>query len=145
MTDSFTLRRIARIYAAAALLLAFGTFGLELILHESLLNAFYRTVVTGGRLWGVFVVLGGVTIFAYVGAAVVEAIAGGILSGALAERRRWKTINAMRDHFMLDLTDVARQAVAERGDVFLEGTGSEEEVEILELEHLFASREALAG
>ena len=82
----FSLRRIARIYAAAVLLLGIGTFGFHLILDESWLNSFYRTVVTatlngldapGGRLWTIAVVLGGVTIFAYVGAAVVEAIAGG--------------------------------------------------------------------
>jgi voltage-gated potassium channel len=164
VTDGFTLRRIVRIYLAAALLLAVGTVGFKLILHESWLNAFYRTVVTstlngldspphgtGGRLWTIAVVLGGVTIFAYVGAAVVEAIAGGILSGALAERRRWKTINAMRDHFIicgygrvgrrvgqefraagvsylvLDFTEVARETAAERGDVFLEGNGIEDE------------------
>jgi hypothetical protein len=39
-----------------------------------------------------------VTIFAYVGAAVVEAIAGGILTGAIAERRRWKAIDNLRNH-----------------------------------------------
>src|SRR5260221_5318101 len=79
VADSFTLRRIVRIYAAAALLLAVGTLGFKLILHESWLDSFYRTVVTStlngldsppqgtcGRLWTIVVVLGGVTIFAYV-------------------------------------------------------------------------------
>src|ERR1051326_6699295 len=107
MDGTFTLRRIARIYVAAALLLGAGTVGFKLILDESWISSFYRTVVTatlngldspphgtGGRLWTIVVVLGGVTIFAYVGAAVVEAIAGGILTGAIAERRRWKAIRS---------------------------------------------------
>ena len=158
------MRRILRIYAAAALLLAIGTVGFELTLHEGWLDSFYRTVVTASlngldtpphgaaaRLWTVAIVLGGVTIFAYVGAAVVEAIAGGILSGALAERRRWKTINELRDHFIicgygrvgqrvgeefraagvpyvvLDFSDVARAAANERSDLFVEGNGIEDE------------------
>jgi voltage-gated potassium channel len=164
VTESFTLRRIVRIYAAAALLLAVGTVGFKSILHESWLDSFYRTVVTatlngldtpphgaGGRLWTIAVVLGGVTIFAYVGAAVVEAIAGGILTGALAERRRWKTIEALRDHYIicgygrvgqrvgaefraagvryvvLDFSDDAREAANARGDLFVDGNGVEDE------------------
>jgi voltage-gated potassium channel len=161
---SFTLGRIARIFAAAAALLAVGTVGFKLILNETWLDAFYRTVVTatlngldspptgaGGRLWTVAIVLGGVTIFAYVGAAVVEAIAGGILSGALAERRRWRTIERLRDHFIicgygrvgrrvaqefraaevpyvvLDFSADALSAARERGDLFIEGDGTEDE------------------
>ena len=164
MNDGFTLRRIVRIYAAALTLLVVGTVGFKLILHESWLDSFYRTVVTAtlngldspphgaaGRLWTVVVVLGGVTIFAYVGAAVVEAIAGGIVSGALAERRRWKAINELRDHFIicgygrvgrrvaqefraagvpyvvLDFSEDARAAAREHGDLFIEGDGTEDE------------------
>src|SRR5205085_8935494 len=108
------MRRLARVFLAAGVVIGTGTVGFRVILDESWLNAFYRTVVTStlngldspphgaaGRLWTVAVVLGGVTIFAYVGAAVVEAIAGGILTGALAERRRWKTIERLRDHFII--------------------------------------------
>jgi hypothetical protein len=43
---SFTLGRVARIFAAAAGLLLIGTIGFKLILDESWLNSFYRTVVT---------------------------------------------------------------------------------------------------
>jgi voltage-gated potassium channel len=162
--ETFTLRRIVRIYAAAVLLLAVGTLGFKAILHEGWLDSFYRTVVTatlngldspphgaGGRLWTIAVVLGGVTIFAYVGAAVVEAIAGGILTGALAERRRWRAIDKLRDHYIicgygrvgqrvgeefraagvsyvvLDFSDVARAAATERGDLFVDGNGVEDE------------------
>jgi voltage-gated potassium channel len=162
--SSFSLGRIGRIFSAAAALLGVGTVGFKLILDESWLDSFYRTVVTatlngldspptgaGGRLWTIAVVLGGVTIFAYVGAAVVEAIAGGILTGAIAERRRWKAIDNLRDHFIicgygrvgqrvsqefraagvpfvvLDFSEVALAAARERGDLFVEGNGTEDE------------------
>ena len=164
MEGRFTLGRIGRIFAAAAALLAVGTVGFRLVLDESWLDSFYRTVVTatlngldsppvgaGGRLWTIAVVLGGVTIFAYVGAAVVEAIAGGILTGALAERRRWRTIERLHDHFIicgygrvgrrvgqefraagvryvvLDFSDAALAAAREEGDLFIEGDGTEDE------------------
>jgi len=155
---------MGRIFTAAAGLLAVGTVGFKLILDESWLDCFYRTVVTatlngldsppqgtGGRLWTVAIVLGGVTIFAYVGAAVVEAIAGGIVTGALAERRRWKTIEQLRDHFIicgygrvgrrvaqefraagvpyvvLDFSEDALDAARASGDLFIEGNGTEDE------------------
>ena len=164
MEGRFTLGRILRIFAAATALLAIGTIGFKLILRESWLDCFYRTVVTaslngldspptgtGGRLWTVAIVLGGVTIFAYVGAAVVEAIAGGVVSGALAERRRWRTIERLRDHFIicgygrvgrrvgqefrasdvpyvvLDFSEDALEAARELGDLFIAGNGTEDE------------------
>jgi voltage-gated potassium channel len=162
--ERFTLGRIARIFAAAALLLGVGTVGFRVIVGESWLDSLYRTVVTaslngldsppqdtGGKLWTIVVVLGGVTIFAYVGAAVVEAIAGGILTGALAERRRWKTIEQLRDHYIicgygrvgrrvahefraadvqyvvLDFSVDAIAAARENGDLFINGNGTEDE------------------
>jgi voltage-gated potassium channel len=160
----FTLGRIVRIYVAAAVLLIIGTLGFRLLVEHSWLDSFYRTVVTatlngldspprnlGGKIWTVLVVLGGVTIFAYVGAAVVEAIAGGVVSGALAERRRWKAIERLRGHFIicgygrvgqrvgqefraagvpyvvLDFSDDALEAAQERDDLFIEGDGTEDE------------------
>ena len=164
METSFTLGRVARIFAAAAGLLLIGTIGFKLILDESWLNSFYRTVVTatlngldsppagaGGRLWTVLIVLGGVTIFAYVGAAVVEAITGGVLTGAIADRRRWKAIEQLRNHFIicgygrvgrrvaqefraaevpyvvLDFSADALNAARELGDLYIEGNGTEDE------------------
>ena len=164
METSFTLGRVARIFAAAAGLLLIGTIGFKLILDESWLNSFYRTVVTatlngldsppagaGGRLWTVLIVLGGVTIFAYVGAAVVEAITGGVLTGAIADRRRWKAIDQLRNHFIicgygrvgrrvaqefraaevpyvvLDYSADALNAARELGDLYIEGNGTEDE------------------
>jgi voltage-gated potassium channel len=164
VNGTFTLHRIVRIYVAALVLLAAGTLGFKLILHEGWMGSFYRTTITatlngldtpprgvGGQLWTVVVALGGVTIFAYVGAAVVEAIAGGVFTGAFAERRRWKTIERIRDHFIicgygrvgqrvglefraagvpyvvLDFSEKAIGAAREVGDIFVEGNGTEDE------------------
>ena len=43
----------------------------------------------------------GLTIIAYAGAVIVEAIAGGVLTGVLAERRRERTIERLHDHFII--------------------------------------------
>jgi voltage-gated potassium channel len=163
VNGTFTVTRLARIYAAAAVLLAVGTLGFRLILGESWIGSFYRTVVTatlngldsppagtGGMLWSIAVILGGVTIFAFVGAALVEAIAGGVISGAFAERKRWRMIDTLRDHYIicgygrvgqrvgqefraagvsyvvLDFSEVAIAAAKERGDLFVEGDGTED-------------------
>jgi voltage-gated potassium channel len=160
----FTLGRILRIYVAAVVLLAVGTVGFRILVEHSWVDAFYRTVVTatlngldspprsiGGELWTVLVVLGGVTIFAYVGAAVVEAIAGGVVSGAIAERRRWRAIERMSEHFIicgygrvgqrvgqefraadvpyvvLDFSADALAAARECNDLYIEGDGTEDE------------------
>jgi len=155
---------MVRMFAAVGGVLAVGTLGFKLILDESWLDSFYRTVVTAslngldsppagtaGRLWTIVVVLAGVTIFAYVGAVVVETIAGGILTGALAEHRRRRTIEKLRDHFIicgfgrvgrrvarefraaavdyvvLDFHDDAIVAAREEGELFIQGNGTEDE------------------
>ena len=46
-------------------------------------------------------VLAGLTIIAYAGAVIVEAIAGGVFTGVLAERRRERTIERLNDHFII--------------------------------------------
>jgi voltage-gated potassium channel len=164
VTDGFTPRRMLRMFAAVGAVLGVGTVGFRLILDESWLDSFYRTVVTAslngldsppsgaaGRLWTILVVLAGLTIFAYVGAVVVETIAGGLLSGALAEHRRRRTIDRLRDHFIicgfgrvgrrvarefraagvryvvLDFHDDAVAAAREEGELFIQGNGTEDE------------------
>jgi voltage-gated potassium channel len=96
-------------------------------------------------------VIAGLTIIAYAGAVIVESIAGGLLTGVLAERRREKAIHRMRDHYIicgygrvgrrvaeefraagvpyvvLDFSDQAKAAAAEHGDLLIEGRGTEDE------------------
>lgn len=46
-------------------------------------------------------VFAGVAIFAYLGALIVEAITRGVVTGAIAERRRRRTIEQLRDHYII--------------------------------------------
>jgi voltage-gated potassium channel len=55
----------------------------------------------GARIVSLFLVAVGLAIIAYAGAVIVEAIAGGVLSGALAARRRERTIERLHDHFII--------------------------------------------
>jgi len=158
------MRRLARVFLAAGVVIGTGTVGFRVILDESWLNAFYRTVVTAtlngldspphgtaGRLWTVVLVLAGVTIFAYVGAVVVEAIAGGVLTGAWAEKRRRKTIEQQHDHFIIcgygrvgqriasefrqsgapyvviDFTSEALEAARESDELLVEGNATDDD------------------
>jgi voltage-gated potassium channel len=96
-------------------------------------------------------VLAGITIFAYIGSLVVEAIARGVIGGTLAERRRRKAIEALRDHYIicgfgrvgrrvaeeflhegapfvvLDFSPEAKEAAAEEGVLFIEGNGTDDD------------------
>jgi voltage-gated potassium channel len=156
--------QIARLLAAVLVTLACGTVGFRLILHESWLQSFYRAVITstltgldtvpatnGARLLSIVMVIAGLTIIAYAGAVIVESIAGGVLTGALAERRRERTIQRMRDHFIicgygrvgrrvaeefraagvsyivLDHSEAAIGAAKEHGDHLIEGDATEDE------------------
>jgi voltage-gated potassium channel len=108
------LRQTVRVLAAAAVALVGGTIGFRLILHETWVQALYRTVVTttltgldtvprsdSALILSIVLVFAGLTIIAYAGAVIVEAIAGGIFTGALAERRRERTIERLQDHFII--------------------------------------------
>jgi len=108
------LKQTLRVLAAVVATQVVGTIGFRLILHESWLQSFYRAVVTttltgldtvpsndGARILSIFLVVAGLTIIAYAGAVIVEAIAGGVLTGALAERRRERTIEQLHDHFII--------------------------------------------
>jgi len=164
VTGTFRARRVA--FAAAGLVatLIFGTIGFHHYLDESWLQAFYRSIVTaslsgldtvprndGARIVTIVVVLAGLVLIGYVGAAIVEAIAGDAISGALAERRRKRAIERLEDHFIicgygrvgqrvaqefrahevpyvvLDFSEEALAAAREEGDLFIEGNGVEDE------------------
>jgi voltage-gated potassium channel len=164
VTGTFRARRVA--YAAAGLVvtLIFGTIGFHHYLGEGWLQAFYRSIVTasltgldtvprndGARVITMLVVLAGLVLIGYVGAAIVEAIAGDAITGALAGRRRQRAIERLRDHFIicgygrvgrrvaqefgandvpfvvLDFSEDAIAAAKEEGVLFIEGNGVEDE------------------
>jgi voltage-gated potassium channel len=108
------LHQIERVLAAIAATLIGGTIGFRETLHEPWFQAFYRAVVTvtlagldtvpagdGARVVALVLVGVGLTIIGYAGAVIVEAVAGGVISGALAERRRERTIEHLQDHFII--------------------------------------------
>lgn len=114
MAGFVPLRRIAKLLAAVAVTLAGGTIAFHETLHESWFQSVYRTAVTvtlsgldttpandGSRIVSLVLVAVGVTLIAYAGAVIVEAIAGGVLTGALAERRKERTIERLHDHFII--------------------------------------------
>jgi voltage-gated potassium channel len=161
---SVRLRQTALLGVAVFVTLAAGTIGFRLILEESWFQSFYRAVITAtltgldsvppsnaARALSIVMVIAGLTIIAYAGAVIVESIAGGLLTGVLAERRREKAIHRMRDHYIicgygrvgrrvaaefraagvpyvvLDFSDHAKAAALEHGDLLVEGRGTEDE------------------
>ena len=105
----------------------------------------------GAQLFTIFLLLGGVAIFLYVAGVIVELIARGVITGALAERRRRRVIEKRRDHYIicgygrvgrriaeefwsagesyvvLDFNPETLEHARERGDLFVEGTGTSDD------------------
>ncbi len=164
MGDSFTPRRVAYALAGLIVVLVAGTIGFHRTLHEGWLQSLYRTVVTtslagldtvprtnGARVISIVLVLAGLTIFAYVATILVEGIAGGVFTGALAERRRRRKIERLSEHYLicgygrvgrraalefqhsdvpfvvLDFSKDAIERAREHRVLFIEGSGTEDE------------------
>jgi voltage-gated potassium channel len=164
VNPSLRLRQILRLLVGVVLTLVAGTVGFHYTLDESWFQAFYRGVVTatlagldtvphndGARILSIVLVVAGLTIIAYAGAVIVEAIAGGVFTGVLAERRRERTIQRMQDHFIicgygrvgrrvgeefraagvpyvvLDFSEDAIAAAKEQDVVLIEGNATEDE------------------
>jgi voltage-gated potassium channel len=162
--DGISPRRITLALTALVAVLVVGTIGFKWSLDESWLQAFYRSVVTSAllgldtipkndssRILSIFMVLAGVTIFAFVASTLVEGIAQGVLTGGLAEKRRRRAIEKLRDHYIIcgygrvgqrigaefraagaeyvvvDFHNEALEAARERKDYFIEGDGTDEE------------------
>lgn len=163
MDAHLRLRQALRLLLAVAVTLGGGAAGFHAVLGQSWLRSFYRALTTT-TLSGVdtsprndaeivlssALVLAGLTIIAYAGAVIVETIAGGVLTGALADRRRERTIEKLHDHYVicgygrvgrrvaeefrhsgvsyvvLDRSDEAIAAAEERGDVIVHGDATED-------------------
>src|SRR5207253_4120747 len=93
----------------------------------------------------------GVAIFGYIASILVEVIARDVLTGVLVERRRRRTIEALRDHFIicgygrvgrrvaeefrragiryvvLDFSEQAIQAAEEDNELLVRGNGTEDQ------------------
>ncbi len=119
-------RQAARLLVAVALTLVAGTVAFRQTLHEPWFQSLYRSAVTvtltgldsvpksdSARMVSLVLVIAGVTLIAYAGAVIFESIAGGVLTGALAERRRERTIHHLHDHFIICGYGRVGQRVAE--------------------------------
>jgi voltage-gated potassium channel len=161
---AFSFRRFAYAVTAMGLVLAIGTVGFRLAIHETWMQSFYRAVVSStltgldtvprndaARLVTIFLVLAGISIFAYIGSLVVEAIARGVVGGLWAERRRRKAIEALREHYIIcgfgrvgqrvaeefrhegaqfvvvDYSPEAKAAAEEESVLFIEGNGTDDD------------------
>ena len=111
MRESFSPRRVGYAAGALAVVVAGGTLGFHESLDETWVQAFYRAVVTASlagldtvprndsaRAISIVMVLAGLTIFAYVASILVEGIAQGVFTGALAERRRRRAMERLDEH-----------------------------------------------
>jgi voltage-gated potassium channel len=160
----FSFRRFGYALVALLLVLLAGAVGYHAALSETWLQSVYRSVVTvsltgldstpkndTSRILTIVLVLAGITIFAYIGSLVVEAIARGVLGDVWAERRRRRAIEGMRDHYIIcgfgrvgrraaaefqhegaqfvvvDFSPEAKEAAAEAGFLFVEGNGTDDD------------------
>jgi voltage-gated potassium channel len=161
---AFSFRRFTYAVAAMLLVLAIGTIGFHWAIDEPWLQSLYRSVVSStltgldtvprndaSRIITIFLVLAGISIFAYIGSLVVEAIARGVVGGLWAETRRRRAIEALREHYIicgfgrvgrrvaeelrhegapfvvLDYSLEAKEAAQEQDVLFIEGNGTDDD------------------
>jgi voltage-gated potassium channel len=158
------LRQVVLLLAAVMATVAGGTIGFHHILGETWFQSFYRSVITASltgldtvppndeaRALSIGMAVCGLTIIGYAGAVIVEAISGGVVTGALAERRRLKSIERLNDHVIicgygrvgrrvaeefrvsktryvvLDRSKDAVEAAKEHGDLLIEGNATHDD------------------
>jgi len=163
VSETLRIHQLARLAAAIAIALVGGTIGFHAVGESSWLRSFYRALATASLAGietnprtdaalaiSIVLVLAGLTILAYAGAVIVESIAGGVVSGVLIERRRRRTIERLRGHFIicgygrvgrqiadefraakadyvvLDFSEQAIAAAREHGDLLIEGNATDD-------------------
>jgi voltage-gated potassium channel len=110
----YTLRHFKLALTAFFGVLGGGTLAFAFALNEGALEAFYRATVTisltgidtkpqsaDGEVITIVLILAGMAIYGYLASAVVELIAHGVLTGAMAERRRRRMIEGTTDHYII--------------------------------------------
>jgi voltage-gated potassium channel len=145
--ETLSWRRLGSAVAALVVVLLLGAIGFHSLADVDWVTAFYRAVLTisltgvntaapshGIELLTVGLLIAGVAIFAYVAGAIVEVIARGVLGGAWAERRRRRTIERMRDHFIIcGYGRVGRRIAEELRDAGVEYVVLDFNPEVLEI------------
>ena len=163
MSANFRLRQGLRVLVGFVTVVTVGSVGFHGLTNENWLRSIYRAFVTttltgldttpagnGALVLTVVLVLAGLAIIAYAGAVIVEGIAGGVLTGALTERRRVRAIDRLSDHYIicgygrvgrrvaeefrhaaaayvvLDRSEAAIAAANERGDLLVHGDATDD-------------------
>ena len=159
---TITPREVGIAVGAFLVLLVAGTVGYSLLLGESPFEAFFRTVNTiytaglvdapedtAAKVFTLALVVGGVAVFLYVFALLIELAVSGSLGSALVRQRTARRVNKLENHYIIcgygrvgrrvarefresgleyvvvDFSPEAVQAARELGDLVIEGSGTD--------------------
>jgi voltage-gated potassium channel len=162
MTRTITLREVLIAVGAFVVLVVAGTIGYAVLLDESPFEALFRTVNTiytaglvdapddtAAKVFTLILVIGGVAVFLYVFALLIELAVSGSLGGALVRRRTARRVDRLEGHYIIcgygrvgrriarefreagleyvvvDFSPDAIKAARERGDLVIEGSGTD--------------------
>ena len=162
MTRTITPREIGIAVGAFVVLLVVGTIGYSLLLDESPFEALFRTVNTiytaglvdapddtAAKVFTLALVVGGVAVFLYVFALLIELAVSGSLGSALVRRRTARRVNQLENHYIIcgygrvgqrigrefretgldyvvvDFNSESIKAARDLGDLVIEGSGTD--------------------
>ena len=162
MGGTVTLRQALVAAGALVFLIVVGTIGFTLLLDESVFNALFRTIntiytaglfdapaSTGAKAFTLFLVVGGVALFLYVFALIIELAVSGAIGGAWQKRRVRRAVDRLKNHYIIcgygrvgrriaeefgqlgltyvvvDMSPDALKVAREREDLVIEGAGTE--------------------
>ncbi len=162
MTRTITPREIGIAVGAFVVLLVVGTIGYSLLLDESPFEALFRTVNTiytaglvdapddtAAKVFTLALVVGGVAVFLYVFALLIELAVSGSLGSALVRRRTARRVNQLENHYIIcgygrvgqrigrefretgldyvvvDFNPESIKAARDLGDLVIEGSGTD--------------------
>ena len=162
MTRTITPREIGIAVGAFLILLVVGTVGYSLLLDENLFEALFRTVNTiytaglvdapddtAAKVFTLALVVGGVAVFLYVFALLIELAVSGSLGSALVRRRTARRVEQLENHYIIcgygrvgqrigrefretgvdyvvvDFNPESIKAARDLGDLVIEGSGTD--------------------
>ena len=162
MTRTITPREIGIAVGAFLILLVVGTIGYSLLLDENVFEALFRTVNTiytaglvdapddtAAKVFTLALVVGGVAVFLYVFALLIELAVSGSLGSALVRRRTARRVEQLENHYIIcgygrvgqrigrefretgldyvvvDFNPESIKAARDLGDLVIEGSGTD--------------------
>ena len=162
VTRTITPREIGIAVGAFVILLVVGTIGYSLLLDENLFEALFRTVNTiytaglvdapddtAAKVFTLALVVGGVAVFLYVFALLIELAVSGSLGSALVRRRTARRVEQLENHYIIcgygrvgqrigrefretgldyvvvDFNPESIKAARDLGDLVIEGSGTD--------------------